>query len=473
MICTFWVQLTRQAGWFEPYGVGGALLEVQAGNGIRQVSCVKRTNISVLASMETASRQLHAKFEAARALFDKAPLVGVEVSVASDLTAELSALEARFALLTGHLYIDASSGESGRLSANSEFARILAAEDFSGVVDRLVERGEGALRSAGVILREGFGDSAGRTARRRGLPASTGTASRGRGVRTGAATRPSAAVCADLQRLLDIYPRNGEGRNEGPGPAAGSAQFVDYERCPACGSDMAVDAGRSELHCYDAECGTIRELVGTVFDDSQFYSQEGQKAKSGTFNPNRHFQFWWAHILAREPEEEIGDKSDPDNLYGEGLLFALRAVVVRDRKVLRMLTVNDVRAMLREAGRTDLNKNVPLVLKKLTGVGPPQLSDAIAVRVENLFTKAIEIGERVRRPGRVNRNYYPYYIYKILDQLLAENDLENRRVLYYIYIQSKETVEADDADWEQICIDLAEISYVPTDRTKALKYSPL
>jgi hypothetical protein len=236
---------------------------------------------------------------------------------------------------------------------------------------------------------------------------------------------------------------------------------------------MAVDAGRSELRCCDAECGTIRELVGTVFDDSQFYSQEGQKAKSGTFNPNRHFQFWWAHILAREPEEEIGDKSDPDNLYGEKLLLDLRAVVVRDRKVLRLLTVNDVRAMLREAGRTDLNKNVPLVLKKLTGVGPPQIADAMAGRVENLFTKAIEIGERVRRPGRVNRNYYPYYIYKILDQLLAEDDFENRRVLYYIYVQSKETVEADDADWEQICIELAEITYVPTDRTKALKYRPL
>jgi hypothetical protein len=257
------------------------------------------------------------------------------------------------------------------------------------------------------------------------------------------------------------------------GPAAGSAQRVDYERCPACSGDMAVDAGRSELRCCDAECGTIRELIGTVFDDGQFYNQEGQKAKSGTFNPNRHFQFWWTRILAREPEEEIGDKADPENLYGEKLLRTLRAVVTRDRKVLRLLTVNDVRAMLREEGRTDLNKNVPLVLKKLTGVGPPPIDDAVAVRVENLFTKAIEIGERVRRPWRVNRNYYPYYIYKILDQLLAENDLENRRVLYYIYIQSKETVEADDADWEQICTELTEVAYVPTDRTQALKYYPL
>jgi len=414
--------------------------------------------------METASRQLHAKFEAARALFDRAPLAGL--GGAGAFAAELSALEVRFALSTGHLYIGASTGETGRLSANAEFSRILAAEDFAGIIDRLVERCEEALRDAGVPLRES--EAAGRGARRGRAPKAP---PRGRGQKT--PPRPPAPVCAELQRLLDVYPRGGEGSGAGPGPAAGAAQHVDYERCPACGGDMAVDAGRSELRCRDAECGTIRELVGTVFDDSQFYSQEGQKAKSGTFNPNRHFQFWWAHILAREPEEEIGDKADPDNLYGEKLLLALRAVVARDRKVLRLLTVNDVRTMLREAERTDLNKNVPLILKKLTGVGPPQVADATAVRVENLFTKAIEIGERVRRPGRVNRNYYPYYIYKILDQLLAEDDLENRRVLYYIYVQSKETVEADDEDWEQICIELSEIAYVPTDRTKALKYCPL
>jgi hypothetical protein len=84
---------------------------------------------------------------------------------------------------------------------------------------------------------------------------------------------------------------------------------------------MAIDAARSELRCRDVECGAIRELVGTVFDDSQFYSQEGQKAKSGTFNPNRHFQFWWTHILAREPEDEICD-GDNDSV---NLLDSLRA----------------------------------------------------------------------------------------------------------------------------------------------------
>jgi hypothetical protein len=405
--------------------------------------------------METASRLLQSKFDAARSIFAAAIAAGAAAETLQAFQAELCAVEIKLALMTGHLFVAVSAGESARIRAHADFARILAAEDFAGTVDRFVARAEEAMIEFGVALRDDSSD-----------------ARRGKGAvrpRRGAAVKsrvPAGAVAA-IQRLIDVYPRDSQGNL-----AAGSPQQLDYERCPACGGDMAVDASRSELRCCDSECGTIRELVGTVFDDSQFYSQEGQKAKSGTFNPNRHFQFWWMHILAREPEEEIGDKDDPNNMYGESLLAKLRAIVARDRKVLRLLTVNDVRAMLRETEHTELNKNVPLILKKLTGVGPPQVSDAIAVRVENLFTKAIEIGERVRRNGRINRNYYPFYIFKILEQLLDEKDFENRRVLYYIYIQSKETVEADDADWEQICAELAEISYVPTDRTLGLKYHP-
>lgn len=422
-----------------------------------------------------------AKFEAAGNLFSKAGRCNLCPAVVPALAAELAALRLRFALSTSHLYIRASQGETQRIAATNEFARILAAEDFSGDVDRLVFRGETAFQSAGVALRDSASIPSRGTARRgRGRGRGAGDSSRhnagcscSRGCLGGQSCKRAkvpAEASAEIQRLLDVYPR-GEAMRGEVCLAGGGAQSVNYELCPACSLEMAVDAGRSELRC--TECGAIRELVGTVFDDAQFYSQEGQKAKSGTFNPNRHFQFWWTHILAREPEDEIGDKDDADNQYGERLLATLRGIMSRDNKILQLLTVNDVREMLREVGQTELNKNVPLIMKKLTGIGPPQVPDAIAARVENLFTKAIEVGERIRRTGRVNRNYYPFYILKILAQVLPEDDHENRRVLYYIYIQSRETVEADDADWEQICTELPELEYVPTDRSLGMKYGPV
>jgi len=242
---------------------------------------------------------------------------------------------------------------------------------------------------------------------------------------------------------------------------------------------MEVNSETSELTC--AGCGKVRELVGTVFDDAQFYNQEGQKAKSGSFNPNRHFRFWMDRILAREPEEELSDKDDPDDTCGERLLEQLRGVVRRDQKILRLLTVDDVRAMLKEAGRTDLNKNVPLIMRRLTGVGPPQLPESICQRVEKLFSKAIEIGERVRPASRTNRNYYPYYIYKILDAILSEETdpgaaaeaREHRRVLYYVYMQGQDTLDKNDREWEEICMELPEIEWTPTCRSKAQQYRPL
>lgn len=265
----------------------------------------------------------------------------------------------------------------------------------------------------------------------------------------------------DLQYLFNVFPWTINIPTNGGN--------VNYNKCSLCNNTMNIDSNKSELKCD--RCGMIKELIGTVFDDTHFYNQEGQKTKSGTFNPNRHFQFWWSHILAKELEEELGDKKDSNNMYGEKVLKQIKDIIERDHKILQLLTVNDIRIILREIERTDLNKNVPLILKKLTGIGPPNIPDRITMKVESLFTRAIEIGEKIKHSKRINRNYYPYYIYRIIEAITEESDIELRRTLYYIYIQSKETVESDDIDWEKICDELKEIKYKPTDRTLGLQYT--
>ena len=139
---------------------------------------------------------------------------------------------------------------------------------------------------------------------------------------------------------------------------------------------------------------------------------------------------------------------------------------------MRILTVVDIRQILKELKRPELNKNTSLILKKLTGIGPPSIPEELEIRIENLFTKVIKASENIKRTGRTNRNYYPYYIYKIIDIVIPETDVDNRRILYYIYIQGKETVECDDLDWEQICDQIPELTYIPTDRLEYLKYIP-
>jgi hypothetical protein len=245
---------------------------------------------------------------------------------------------------------------------------------------------------------------------------------------------------------------------------SGNLLKVDYEICPKCGATMSIDSESSELQCLN--CSRIKELVGLVFEDTQFYGQEGQKSKSSTFNPNRHFQFWWLHILARESEEELGNRSDPENLYGEKLLAKIKMEAMRCNKIIGLLNVDDVRMILKLSSirRSDLNKNISLILKKITGVGPPQPDETFSKQVESKFSLAIETGETIKRIGRVNRDYYPYYIYKIVESLVSPSH-EMYGILKYIYLQSDETIKNDDMDWQKLCSHIG-ITYKATTRLR-------
>jgi hypothetical protein len=386
-----------------------------------------------------------------------------------ELHLELEAIRARYALTTSHVFHRGMTGESGWQEAREELQQIVASEDFLGELDHLVRRVQARLGLSAADLAAGAGG--------RRPPPSLAERVRARRL----APRP--AVALPRETVCEIWALLAQYFGHAVDCAAQTVERScatlgeTFNVCADCQAEMAVCAETSELAC--ASCGTVRGLVGTVFDDAQFYNQEGQKAKSGSFNPNRHFRFWWDRILAREPETELGDKDDPDNLCGERLFAQLRAIIRRDRKLLLLLTVDDIRGMLKEVGRTDLNKNVPLILRRLTGVGPPSLSEAIGQRVEKLFSKAIEVGERVRAAGRTNRNYYPYYIYKILDSVLPPDSggdaeaREARRVLYYIYMQGQDTLDKNDREWKVICAELPELEWRATVRRHAQKYRPL
>lgn len=190
-------------------------------------------------------------------------------------------------------------------------------------------------------------------------------------------------------------------------------------------------------------------------------------ARSGRFNPARHIASWIDHTYALEPTEEICTEADP---CGEQLLAALRAVVARDGLALRLLTVDDVRSMLKELRRTSLNKNVPLLLKLLTGVGPPAPAPGLRARVEGLLTRVVELGAHAWKASRVNRCYYPYYLYKILDSILAPGDREARRALYYIYIQGDDTLRKNDEEWRDVCAEIPELTWNSTDRGRGAEY---
>ena len=376
----------------------------------------------------------------------KSASAGARTRELESLLLEVSSSQTNFAISAAPLYLLINEGESVRENARIELERTIAAGNYLPDLDSALAR---ACKIAEIDLSR--------------------TKKKKRGDDRKKKTKGGLGR-AVVQKVLGLYSQYvGSGR-AAPALRLGSE---NYTVCEDCAVEMSLKPETSELECF--ACGRVFQLVGTVFDEAQFYSQDNQKAKSGSFNPNRHYGFWMDHTLAREPGTELGDKNNLDNQGREELVAQLRGMMKRDRIIPRLLTVNRARTMLKEIGRTDLNKNVPLIMKKLTGHGPPQIAEEICQRVEMIFTKAIEISERIRDPEKTNRNYYPYYTYKILDAILPPDDLANRRVLYYIYMQKPATISKNDSEWRKICAELPDelgIRWVATDRSKALQYRP-
>lgn len=238
---------------------------------------------------------------------------------------------------------------------------------------------------------------------------------------------------------------------------------TNYKTCKNCSTIMAVNSSESVLRCE--KCGLMKELVSTVFAGNTFHDQESQKTKSGTFNPNRHYESWMLHILAKEPEEEIGVSNDPANLKGEKLIKELRDEAKNDGIILQLITTNWIRKKLRLKGKPSLYKNISLIKYKMTGIRPPDISEDVQSATSQKFSMIVTNKSILSDSG--NRSYYPFYITKLLDLELDKEDMESRRIFSYIHHQSSDTIIADDNDWKQLC-SIINLEYRPTDMNQLI-----
>ena len=101
--------------------------------------------------------------------------------------------------------------------------------------------------------------------------------------------------------------------------------------------------------------------------------------------------------------------------------------------------------------------------KIITGYVPPQLVEKELRELYNLFDKCVSIYEKVKPVYKSNTIYYPFIIYKILDNII-KNGIRKRRILECIHLQSRDTLIHNDILWKQVCDNVPEITYKPTDR---------
>ncbi|MFA5522706.1 MAG: hypothetical protein WDA28_13270, partial [Castellaniella sp.] len=130
---------------------------------------------------------------------------------------------------------------------------------------------------------------------------------------------------------------------------------------------------------------------------------------------------------------------------------------VLDRDSIRRstLTTQTMRAVLKELKLSAYNDHSALLVVQHGGPSPPKLTFQENMRMTMLFNKIMDLyGTAVPKGG--NRPYYPYFIYKLIEQEFGGGDgrpadRDKLRLLDYIHLQSRETVIKNDKIYQRIC----------------------
>lgn len=217
-----------------------------------------------------------------------------------------------------------------------------------------------------------------------------------------------------------------------------------------CGTQMVVESVNSEMIC--PSCGVSRKLFGVVFDDDQLYFQEGNRTKHGKYDPTKHCRFWVDRIQAKE---NISIPSD--------VISKVKKCIRNNRIRKDQVTCPIIRGLLKQLKLTSYNDNVPLICKLITGKEPDQLTDNELKLTYMYFALVIQIYNTVKPDNKPNCPYHPFFIYKILEQLLKDQPTRKNKILSCIHLQSRETLIENDRIWKLICEEISEFEYVPTD----------
>lgn len=216
-----------------------------------------------------------------------------------------------------------------------------------------------------------------------------------------------------------------------------------------CGNKLTIEAKTSEFQCK--KCGKCIKLYGTVFEDDQFWLQEGQRTKHGKYDPTKHCKFWIDRIQAKE-NAEIPDK----------VINVIKKCLRRDNIWIDQLNCSIIRGYLKSNKLSSYNDHVPLIKKIITGKEPEQLTDVEFDKTCLYFSKIIQIYNKIKPDNKPNCPYHPFFIFKILENII-DNRIRKNNILSCIHLQSRETLIENDRIWKLICEHLDDFTYKPTE----------
>ena len=80
------------------------------------------------------------------------------------------------------------------------------------------------------------------------------------------------------------------------------------------------------------------------------------------------------------------------------------------------------------------------------------------------FNLVMQIFNKTKADDISNSPYHPFFVYKIIEQILKKPEEYNRKrnILSCIHLQAPNTLINHDLIWAPICAQIPEFAYIPT-----------
>jgi hypothetical protein len=221
--------------------------------------------------------------------------------------------------------------------------------------------------------------------------------------------------------------------------------------CKQCKELYLIDEKASEFMCR--KCGRSEKMYGEVFEDEQFFYQEGTRTKHGKYEPTKHCKFWVDRIQAKESLD-----------VPEIILNKIKKCIRRDKIWIENVNCEIIRYYLKELKITNYNNHIPLICKLITKKEPPQFTDHELKLIYFYFSIVIQLFNKTKSNDKSNCPYHPFFIYKIVEQILNKPEHEKRKkeILSCIHLQSNDTLIENDNTWFLICDYIPEFTKITT-----------
>lgn len=222
---------------------------------------------------------------------------------------------------------------------------------------------------------------------------------------------------------------------------------VEYNSCNC--SNTLTNIQNSEFVCES--CGITQTIQGTEVEE-----EPEVKQKYCNYDPSKHCKIWVERIQARENAD-----------IPQEVITTIKECIRRDKiKDLRMINCYTIRRYLQQTHHSKYNEHIPLIRKIITGISPMQLTEREVQLINIYFDKVIRIFDEIKPATKTNCPYHPFFIYKIIEQIIKNPKERCRKedILSTIYLQSRDTLVQNDLIWKSICERISDFTYMPTDR---------